>query len=108
MFDTVERAKREAQYALEDLGISVKDKDGKWEDLTLKVINNKHDHDDEDDDDKDDDKDDDEDDSADKEEDRNEQGLEFMSKEELQENVLNLQRQDWLRASCLKNSKTKK
>ena len=73
IFDTVERAKREAQYALEDLGISVKDKDGKWEDLTLKVINNKDGDDDEDDDDKDDD----EDDYADKEEGRNEQGLEF-------------------------------
>ena len=30
IFDTVEIAKSEAQCALEDLGISVKDKDGKW------------------------------------------------------------------------------
>ena len=36
----------------------MKDKDGKWEDLTVKVVNNKH-HDDDDDDERDDDDDDD-------------------------------------------------
>ena len=47
------------------MGISVKNKDGKWEDLTLKIINNK----DDDKGDKDDDENEDEEgDSADKEE----------------------------------------
>ena len=153
IFDTVERAKREAQYALEDLGIYVKDKDGKWEDLTLKVFNNKDDDkddddkdDDEDDDDKDDDKDDEDDDdkdddkddeddndkdddkddeddndkdddkddeddegdTADKEEGGNEQDLEFMSKEELQKDVLNLQKAGLAESQLSKSLQNKK
>ena len=63
-------------------GISVKDKDGKWKDLTLKVVDNKDTNEDDKDDDnlKDDDEDDegdstvkDEGDSTDKEEGKNEQ-----------------------------------
>ena len=52
--DTILSATTEAIPALEDLGIFVKGKDGKWEELTLKVARSS------DDDDGDDDGDDDE------------------------------------------------
>ena len=39
--DTIESVRMEVISVLEDLGILVKDKDGKWEDLTLKVVNDK-------------------------------------------------------------------
>ena len=71
------------------------------------VDNKDTNEDDKDDDNLKDNDEDDEGDSTDKEEGENEQGLEFMSKEELQVDVLNLQRQDWFRVNCLKNSKTK-
>ena len=47
--DAVQSARADAISTLEDLGIFVKDKDGKWEDLTVKIVNNKHDDDDDDD-----------------------------------------------------------
>ena len=108
IFDTVEIAKGEVQCALEDLGMSVKDKDGKWEDLTLKVVDNKDTNEDDKDDDnlKDDDGD-----SIDKEEGENDQGLEFVSKEELQEDVLNLQKAELVESELfqrLQNKKMKK
>ena len=105
--DTIESVRMEVISVLEDLGILVKDKDGKWEDLTLKVVNDK-DNCDNCDDDADDDYGDDDDgggsgsvggsdkddksDSANKEEGGNEQVMEFINKDELQQDVLNLQK----------------
>ena len=103
--DTIESLRMEVISVLEDLGILVKDKDGKWKDLTLKVVNDKDNCDncDDDADDYDGDDDDgggsgggsdkdDKSDSANKEEGGNEQVMEFINKEELQQDVLNLQK----------------
>ena len=85
--DTILSAKTEAISALEDLGIFVKGKDGKWEELTLKVARSSDD----------DDGDDDDDEEEEEEEGSNGNGngshnevgqeSEFVSKEELLEDV---------------------
>ena len=90
--DTILSAKTEAISALEDVGIFVKGQDGKWAELVLKVARSN-----DDDDNEDDNEDDDDDDDEEKENEgssngngsRNELGQEseFVSKEELLDDV---------------------
>lgn len=88
--DVVKSAKADAISSLEDLGIFVKNKDGKWEELT---VNNKGDATDNDDDDEGDDKDEDENDLSTMEEAKSsEEHCSEIVNEELQKDVSALEK----------------
>ena len=109
--DTILSAKAEAISALKDLGIFVKDKDGKWEELTLKVARS-NDDDDDDDGDGNGDGDDDEEEEEKGGLNGNDNGSrkdvdqepDFISNEELLEDVSVLEKQVLLNISFLKVS----
>ena len=119
--DTIESVRMEVISVLEDLGILVKDKDGKWEDLTLKVVNDKDNCDNCDDDADDDDGDDDDGGGGSGGGSIRIIRVILLIRKKVEMNKLwsssirksynrmfqTYKRQDWLRASCLKSCKAR-